>query len=208
VWHLSRRFAARHDVGAVGEPVRYWKPIQTGTMHDDDTAEIRRLVGGSEGAVFDKGLRFAPPVSPHLAARMAGTSIRLSVVVNLIRREPPSARWIVEGAGGALVPINESDLMVDLMRCLDLPVLVVARPTLGTINHTLLTLEALRARQLRVAGVLLVGEPNIDNQDAIAHYGQVAVLGTLPPLQPLTPSAVEQACTTIDPDGRLAEAFQ
>jgi dethiobiotin synthase len=188
--------------------LKYWKPIQTGSAQDSDTEEVRRLVGGNEGAVFDRGVRFAPPVSPHLAARMAGTSIDLGAVVELARDEPAATRWIVEGAGGALVPINDSDLMVDLMCRLQLPIVVVAVPTLGTINHTLLTLEALRTRRLRVAGVLLVGNPNIDNQQAIERYGDVVVLGTVPQLTPLTAAAVARASVAIDPAGTLENAFQ
>jgi dethiobiotin synthetase len=98
--------------------------------------------------------------------------------------------------------------MVDLMTRLDLPVLVVARTTLGTINHTLLTLEAIRARSLRIAGVLLVGERNRDNREAIESYGRVPVLGELPVLSPLTSSALaEWATSELDRDGRMEELF-
>jgi dethiobiotin synthase len=206
LWHRCRTFG-----GPTRPPdmtLKYWKPIQTGSTHDSDTAEVMRLVGGAESAVFDRGLRFEPPVSPHLAARMAGTSIDLGALVELARDEPAATRWIVEGAGGALVPINDSDLMVDLMCRLQLPIVVVAVPTLGTINHTLLTLEALRARRLRVAGVLLVGDPNIDNEQAIERYGDAVMLGTVPQLVPLTPEAVARASRAIDPDGMLAGVFQ
>ena len=83
--------------------------------------------------------------------------------------------WVVEGAGGVMVPLNDNTLTVALIERLALPVLVVARSTLGTINHTLLTLEALRARSIIVAGVVMVGEANIDNRKAVEHYGQVKV---------------------------------
>ena len=90
--------------------------------------------------------------------------------------QAPSEHWIVEGAGGVLVPINESDLMVDLIAALALPAIVVARTTLGTINHTLLTLDALRARLIIVAGVVMVGPRNPDNREAIevvrGHQGR------------------------------------
>jgi dethiobiotin synthetase len=93
--------------------------------------------------------------------------------------------WIVEGAGGVLVPLNARELMIDLIGRLQLPVIVAARSGLGTINHTTLTLEALRSRQIAVAGVIMIGEPNAENRAAIERYARVRVLGELPILQPL-----------------------
>jgi dethiobiotin synthetase len=103
----------------------------------------------------------------------------------------PPARWIVEGAGGALVPLNERETMADLMQALDLPVLVAARSTLGTINHTCMTIEVLRRRMLRVAGGVMVGEPNDENRLAIERYGAVEVIGQMPLFDPLTPEALD-----------------
>jgi dethiobiotin synthetase len=112
----------------------------------------------------------------------------------------------VEGAGGALVPINDTELMIDLMRALALPVLVVARSSLGTINHTLLTLEALRARSLCVPGVVMVGAPNPDNRAAVEQYGGLPVLGEMPVWGPPEPAALaEWATRELDPQGRLLE---
>jgi len=185
-------------------PLRYWKPIQTGIEQDDDTAEVRRLGACSAQEIFAEGIRLPRPVSPHLAARWSGVAIRLDEVAAFL---PDSAtRWIVEGAGGALVPLNDTALMTDLMRTLALPVLVVARSTLGTINHTLLTLEALRARKLRVSGVVMVGEKNPDNRAAIEHYGAVPVLGEMPVWKTLDSACLAHwAETELDPDGRLLE---
>jgi dethiobiotin synthetase len=103
-----------------------------------------------------------------------------------------------------LVPINERETMVDLMRALDLPVLIAARSTLGTINHTLMTIEALRRRMLRVAGVVMVGEPNDENRLAIEKYGAAEVIAEMPRFDPLTPDALEGwARTSFDPSGVL-----
>ena len=143
--------------------------------------------------VFDEGVRLHRPLSPHLAARLGGQSIALDSLVDLVRNDPVSTRWIIEGAGGVLVPINGSELMVDLMIRVSLPVLVVARTALGTINHTLLTIEALRARSIVVAGVLMVGGKNTENREAIETYGRVRVVGELPFLDPLTPDALKQS---------------
>jgi dethiobiotin synthase len=166
-------------------PLCYWKPIQTGIEIDDDTGTVRRLGACAQDEVFAQGVRLPKPVSPHLAARWAGRRIDLADLRGML----PSVNvsWIVEGAGGVLAPINESQTMADWMACLELPVLIVARSGLGTINHTLLTLEALRTRQLHVAGVLMIGEPNPDNRAAIEEYGRVQVVGELPVLAPLDP---------------------
>lgn len=100
--------------------------------------------------------------------------------------------WIVEGAGGVLTPLNDTQTMANLMVRLGLPAVVVARTTLGTINHTLLTIEALRARSLHVAGVVMVGDLNSDNRAAIERYGKVDVLGEMPRFDPLTPSRLAE----------------
>lgn len=154
---------------------RYWKPIQTG--NDDDTAEVRRLSGGR---VVDTGIRLPDPVSPHLAAKLAG------VTIDLKKLEPPSGPCIVEGAGGVLVPVNDGQTIADLIVLLGLPVLVATRTTLGTINHTLLTLEALRARSIPIRGVVMIGESNTENRAAIERYGSVQVVTQMPRFNPLT----------------------
>ena len=124
----------------------------------------------------------------------------------IIESQPTTDRWIIEGAGGVLVPVNASQLMVDLIVRLGLPALVVARSGLGTINHTLLTIEALRARSLRVAGVVMVGPPDAENARAIAGYGGVAVVGQMPMLDHLSPELVARwAEASLDPDRVLME---
>jgi dethiobiotin synthase len=158
--------------------------------------------------ILDTGVRLPHPVSPHLAAHLAGTRITVRSLVETIRtadvnvraahgesraaQRDAKPRWIVEGAGGILVPINERETMADLMHALDLPVLIAARSTLGTINHTVLTIEGLRRRMLRVAGVVMVGDPNDENRLAIEKYGAAEVLAQMPRFDPLTPGALER----------------
>jgi dethiobiotin synthase len=183
--------------------VRYWKPVQTGVEIDDDAATVRTLGACGASEVPELGVRLPQPLSPHLAARLAGQRLDLADLVSQVNGRDP-ARWIVEGAGGALVPLNDDHLMVDLMVALAAPVLVVSRTTLGTINHTLLTLETLRARRLPIAGVVMVGEPSADNRSAIERFGGAPVLGEMPVFDPLTPDAVRGwALGGLDPEGRL-----
>jgi dethiobiotin synthetase len=184
----------------------YWKPVQTGIEKDDDTREVLRLAHCQTA----EGIRLPRPVSPHLAAKWCGRRIALEELRlpadELAQGVTRVSHWIVEGAGGLLVPLNERDLMADLMQALALPVIVVTRTALGTINHTLLTLEALRSRDLNVAGVVMVGDPNADNREAIEHYGGVVVLGEMPRLEPLDArSLADWAAAELDPHGHLSE---
>ena len=177
-------------------PIRYWKPIQTGIEQDDDTAEVARLGECRAAEIVNDGIRLERPLSPHLSARLAQRRIAIDDIMPIIDGADSGVAWIVEGAGGALVPLNEREMMVDLMVRVGLPVAVAARTTLGTINHTLLTLETLRARSLEIAGVVLVGDANDENRNAIATYGRVSILGEMPRFDPLGPQALRGWATT------------
>jgi len=192
-------------------PIKYWKPIQTGIEQDDDSAEVQRLSGCRQGRVLEvlnEGIRLPRPVSPHLAAKLGGTFISIEPLISLAASTSGSG-WIVEGAGGVLVPINERHLLIDLIRGLGLPAVVVSRSGLGTINHTLLTIEALGRRHVPIAGVVMVGPPDDisrENRLAIEQYGGVAVLGEMPILNPLTEDRLRGwAETSLDAEGRLTD---
>jgi dethiobiotin synthase len=166
----------------------YWKPIQTGAIEGTDRDSIRKWAEAAEDSLPLERYRFDPPVSPHLAAREAGVSLPLD---RLNLPEAPANRtWIVEGAGGVLVPINEREFMRDLMKQIGFPVVIVARTALGTINHTLLALAALRAGGLSIRGVVLIGQENIENRRAIEHYGDIAVIGHIPVLKKINRGAL------------------
>lgn len=169
----------------------YWKPIQTGSREGTDRATVMRLASLSRGRTIPETYCFAPPVSPHLAARLAGTRIELRKIK--MPSLPRGENLIVEGAGGVLVPVNDSHLMTHVMKRLKLPVLLVARSSLGTINHTTLSLAALRAAALEIRGVIMVGKPNPENRKAIEHYGNVAVVGTIPLLPHINRRTLVQA---------------
>jgi dethiobiotin synthetase len=199
---LMQRY--RHDV-----PLRYWKPIQTGAEQDDDTADVHRLGDCAVTEILATGVRLPRPVSPHLAARLAGVIISLEPLLASILHARASTRWVVEGAGGVLVPINESEMMIDLMNRLHLPIVIAARSTIGTINHTLLTVEAVRQRGLDVAGVVMVGDRDSENRKAIERFGKVAVLAEMPFFSPLDARALASwAVRELDPERHLLEWFR
>lgn len=157
----------------------YWKPIQCGTEDGTDTQWVRKIANLSVDRCIRETHCLQHPLSPHAAAREAGIRIRLNDF-----NPPVQAEYlVVEGAGGAMVPINEKEMMLDLMKKLSFPVLLVARSALGTINHTLLSLEAIRRRNLHVVGVVLNGEKNPSNKQAIEYFGRTRVLLEIDPLK-------------------------
>lgn len=160
----------------------YWKPVQTGTIGGRDCDTVRRLAGLSDDRIHPSAWDLKAPLSPHTAARVEDKTLSIGDFTLPATSRP----LVVEGAGGVLVPLNWHDLMIDLMRRLRLPVLVAARSGLGTINHTLLTLEALRRRGLEVLGVVMVGPPDALNRESIEHFGRVPVIAQIPPLEPLS----------------------
>lgn len=175
--------------GALG--ARYWKPVQAGPDEDggSDTQKVARLAGIPAERVHPEAFRLATPCSPHRAAELDGVTIEPD------RLGLPSGTGplVVEGAGGVLVPLTRQWLYADQFARWGAPVVLVARTALGTINHTLLSLEALRARNVPVLGVAFVGDPVEDSEAIIAARGNVRRLGSLPHLAPLTPAALAAA---------------
>jgi dethiobiotin synthase len=183
----------------------YWKPVATGAGTERDRTRVADLAPGASTAA--EAYLFADPVSPHLAARREGESIELERVASRWRELSsvfPGAGFVVEGAGGLLVPLDDAGaLLTDLIGALRLPVLLVARSTLGTINHTLLSLEALAHRDLAVAGVVLCGPRDEENRAAIERLGGVEVIAEVPHLTGVDAATVAAAAAELDPAGVL-----
>lgn len=175
----------------------YWKPVQAGTHPETDSAIVQRLTGARPGRILPEAYVLPEPIAPHEAARRAGIAIDLGRLV-----PPPCDRpLVVEGAGGVLVPLTDNAFLIDLARELELPVILVTRSTLGTINHTLLSLEAIRRRGLALAGVVVNGPETPHNRAAIERYGQVEIIAEIPWLDQLTPSTL----MAIQPELDLAK---
>ena len=154
----------------------YWKPIQTGATEGTDRQTVIKLAEIPEAQTIPESYCFDPPVSPHLAAESSGVKIDLARI-RVVKVDKPV---IVEGAGGILVPINDSESMLDLARHLGFPILIAARAALGTINHTLLTVRALRCAKMSVKGVVMIGSRNKDNERSVEHFGAAPVVGWIP----------------------------
>ncbi len=201
-------------------PLAYWKPLATGAGGDagperlpTDSETVARLAPPEVEILAERYL-FAPPVSPHLAARLAGTVIDPAAVLAAFaahRAARPERALVVEGVGGLLVPLNENALLIDLLAAAGLPCLLVAKSGLGTINHTLLSLEALRGRGIAVLGVVMNGPPDAENRAAIERFGGVPVIAEVAPIEPLASfdrAAVARAAGDFDPTARLAEHLE
>ena len=158
----------------------YWKPIQSG-MDSPDIRTIQEITGFDDSFFFPPAYELQQPLSPHESAKRDGIKIELANF--LLPRK--GTKFIVEGAGGILVPINEKYFIVDIMKKLKLPILLVARSGLGTINHTLLTVSELKKRNLLLRGIILNGERNQSNKEAIEKYSGVSVVSELEPIKTL-----------------------
>lgn len=158
----------------------YWKPIQSGFEQTTDTQWIKSVTGLPENHFFPERYRLRQPLSPHAAAAADGVHIDLAAIE--LPAQISSQHLIVEGAGGLMVPLNERHFMLDVIIQCQLPVLLVAASGLGTINHTLLSLEMLRRHHIEIAGVVLNGPFNPSNRHAIEFYGQTSVMAQIEPL--------------------------
>ncbi|WP_297084986.1 dethiobiotin synthase [Thermoleptolyngbya sp. C42_A2020_037] len=174
----------------LGLNASYWKPIQSGLDPISDTDYVRKVTGLDDSHFLPERFTLTQPLSPHAAAEIDGVQIHLSdfQLPSQLSYKP----LIIEGAGGLMVPLNEEDFVIDLIRQFQLPVCLVTRSTLGTINHTLLSLAQLRRMEIPILGVIMNGPKNEGNRAAIAHYGNVPILAELEPLSEVNPATLKQ----------------
>lgn len=152
----------------------YWKPVQAGDLHNSDTHKIKKYISNSKTHFFENAYALNTPASPHLAAELDGITIDLKNI-----KEPRTKNnLVVEGAGGVFVPLNETDCVIDLIQP-DYKVIVVSRHYLGSINHTLLTIEALKSRKLNVAGIVFNGDENTASESIILKKTGLKIIGRI-----------------------------
>jgi dethiobiotin synthetase len=158
-----------------GLSAEYWKPVQSGTIQGSDSEIIRRLAPKVKN-IHPETYLLKAPLSPHAAAELDSVTIELDAI------KPPEHKHtlIIEGAGGLLVPLNNHQLMIDLFKKLNAPVVLVSRHYLGSINHTLLSIEALRAREIPILGIIFNGDRNLASQKAILAFSGLRVLAYIP----------------------------
>jgi dethiobiotin synthetase len=162
----------------------YWKPIQTGISDSRDTDVVQAI---ARVETYPETYALWEPLSPHAAAIQENMTIDPSKII-----KPTENSLVIEGAGGVLVPLAPDVFLIDLIQQWTVPVLIVARSSLGTINHTCLTIEALRNRNIPILGVILNGIANPINRQAIETYGNCPVLAEFPPLQAVSAEGLSQ----------------
>ena len=167
----------------------YWKPVQCGLGGGGDRETVRRLSGLMDDRIVPEAYRLETAASPHIAAEIEGLEIDPATL------EPPrvSGPLVIEGAGGLMVPITRRLLQIDLFARWQIPVILVARTSLGTINHTLLSLEALERRTIPIHGITFSGEGNADSERTICDLGGARRLGRLARVAPLEGAGLRKA---------------
>jgi len=167
----------------------YWKPVQAGLEGLTDSDTVRRLSKLPQERILPEAYRLRLPASPHIAAAHEGAVIEAPYLTLPICAGP----LVIEGAGGLLVPLSNDFLQIDQFATWGLPIILCATTGLGTINHTLLSLEALAKRQMRVHGIAFIGDAAEDVEGTIVAFGGVRRLGRLPLLDPLDPARLAAA---------------
>ena len=168
----------------------YWKPVQSGLTGETDSETVARL-GVPQERIIPEAYRLRQPLSPHRAAELDDLQIEPDALE--LPRISAGRVLIVEGAGGVLVPLNRAVLQIGLFARWRAPVIVVARTALGTINHTLLTIEALKRRTIPIPGIIFVGAEHTDTMRSIGEFSGVKILGRLPMIEPLNEGALRDA---------------
>jgi dethiobiotin synthetase len=152
----------------------YWKPVQAGELQHSDTHKVQELVSNTKTKFHASAFNLETPMSPHAAAKIDGVGL----LVKKIKRPNTQNNLVIEGAGGLLVPLNDTQTITDLIHPLD-KVIVVSRHYLGSINHTLLTIEALKSRGIPIFGIIFNGEKHPSTEIIIAKMSDVSILGRI-----------------------------
>jgi len=172
----------------------YWKPIQAGNLDWTDTHTVASLVSNKKSVFHPEAFRLKTPMSPHAAAEIEHVDINLKK----IKRPKTKNRLVIEGAGGLLVPLNNQNTIVDLIRPDDF-VLVVSKHYLGSINHTLMTLEILKSRKLKNIGLIFKGIPDLSAESIIEKMSGITVIGLIDQEKQITPEMVSKYASQLKP---------
>ncbi len=173
-----------------GLEAKYWKPVQSGLEDITDTDWVKEKTGLDDSRFFPETYRLKQPLSPHASAEADGVRIELNDFK--IPETGDDETLIIEGAGGLLVPLNERELMIDLIKRFNAPALIVARSGLGTINHTLLTVNQLRIDGIEILGVVMNGPRSRSNRDAIEAFGKVKVIAEIENIEDISPESLKE----------------
>jgi len=171
----------------------YWKPIQAGDLDNSDSIKIKSLT--QNVTVLEEGVKLSQPMSPHAAAEID----KVDITISDFRLPNVSGNLIVEGAGGMMVPINSNGLiLVDLIKEFRLPVILVSRHYLGSINHTLLSVEVLKNRNITIEGIIFVGEKNKATEDIILSVTELKALARIPEVEVIDKAFIKEQAELLN----------
>ena len=167
----------------------YWKPIQSGDLDNSDSLTIESLISNTQTVIHSEGFKLTQPLSPHLSAKIDNIDLQ----INYLQTPQTNNHLIIEGAGGLMVPLNDQELMIDYIQSLSVKVILVSQNYLGSINHTLLSIEALKSRGIEIAGIIFNGTSNTETERYITQYGKIPVVGKIPELDKLDKESIKVA---------------
>ena len=167
----------------------YWKPVQSGDLDNSDTLKVKSLVSNTKSVFHPETYRLTQPYSPHKSAAIDG------IEIDLVNFKVPVTdnQLLIEGAGGLMVPLNDQSLMIDLIKQLQAEVILISQNYLGSINHTLLSINTLKQYQIPVKGIIFNGEINEDSESYILNYSGIKSLGRLPDFEIIDKNNVKEA---------------
>jgi dethiobiotin synthetase len=172
----------------------YWKPIQSGDLDSSDTMKVKSLISNYQTVFHPESYRLTQPFSPHHSANLDGVKIDLN---NFIIPQTEN-NLIIEGAGGLMVPLNNQDLIIDLIKKLDVEVILVSKNYLGSINHTLLSIEALKSRDIKIKGIIFNGDENLSTQNIIVKMTGIKVIANIPQLNKIDKTSLKDLVDKVD----------
>lgn len=164
----------------------YWKPVQAGELDDSDRMKVENLIDNDRSKFHPEAYRLNQPMSPHAAAERDGIEIDIAS----IKMPHTDNHLVIEGAGGLLVPLNDNETILNLIEILNCEVILVSRHYLGSINHTLMSIELLKQRNVRIKGILFNGKENKDTESIITKMSGIEFLGRIDELDNLNKSVI------------------
>jgi dethiobiotin synthetase len=172
----------------------YWKPVQSGDLDNSDSLSVKNLISNAHSKIHREAYRLTQSFSPHKSAAIDGITIEPE---NIIQPETNN-HLIIEGAGGLMVPLNKNFLIIDLIKKLNAPVIIVSQNYLGSINHTLLSIQALKQYEIPIKGIIFNGIKDIYSKEFILNYAEIELLGHIPQYENIDKEAIIDAGNYID----------
>ena len=166
----------------------YWKPVQTGMEFGTDSERVTKLISNEQSVFHPERYCFKAPIAPHASAKEENTSIDFESI-NLPQT---NNTLIIEGAGGLMVPLNEKYFMIDLITRFNVEAVLVVQNYLGSINHTLLSIEAMKSRNINILGIVVSGTENKASEEIILEHSKLKLLGRIQREGTITPSVINK----------------